>query len=74
MSERGAPAGKLLNRRTEITQQAVQGRTSVPINTKSDAARIPCGKCDGYMGERLLFLPGEVLQTASRGEKIRKLQ
>ena len=40
----------------------------MPNNTKSDAARITCGKCGGHMGERLLFLPGEVLQTASRGD------
>ena len=39
---------------------------SVLDNTKSNAARIPCGKCGGYMGGKLLLLPGEVLQTASR--------
>lgn len=42
---------------------------SVQRNTKSNAARIPCGKCGGYMGGKLLFLPGEVLQTASKGKK-----
>ena len=41
-------------------------------NTKSNAARIPCGKCGGYVGGKLLFLPGEVLQTESR--RIRKPQ
>ena len=35
-------------------------------NTKSNAARIPYGKCGGYVGGKLLFLPGEVLQTVSR--------
>jgi hypothetical protein len=35
-------------------------------NTKSNAARIPCGKCGGYVGGKLLFLPGEVLQTEGR--------
>lgn len=39
-------------------------------NTRSNAARIPCGKCGGYVGGKLLFLPGEVLQTESR--RIRK--
>jgi len=38
----------------------------VPNNTKSNAVRVPCGKCGGYMGGKLLLLPGEVLQTASR--------
>ena len=38
-------------------------------NTKSNTARIPCGKCGGYMGGKLLLLPGEVLQTASKGKK-----
>ena len=42
---------------------------SVQRNTKSNAARIPCGKCGGYMGGKLLLLPGEVLQTASKGKK-----
>ena len=46
--------------------KAVLERTSVPDNTKSDAARIPCGRCGGYMGGKLLLLPGEVLQAASR--------
>ena len=41
-------------------------------NTKSNAARIPCGKCGGYVGGKLLRLPGEVLQTGSR--RIRKPQ
>ena len=36
---------------------------SVQRNTKSNAARIPCGKCGGYMGGKLLFLLREVLQT-----------
>ena len=35
-------------------------------NMKSNAAQVPCGKCGGYMGGKLLFLPGEVLQTESR--------
>ena len=35
-------------------------------NTKSNAARIPCGKCGGYVGGKLLFLPGKVLQTVNR--------
>ena len=35
-------------------------------NMKSNAAQVPCGKCGGYMGGKLLFLPGEVLQTGSR--------
>ena len=48
------------------------GRTSVLDNTKSNAARIPCGKCGGYVGGKLLRLPGEVLQTGSR--RIRKPQ
>ena len=38
-------------------------------NMKSNAAQVPCGKCGGYMGGKLLFLPGEVLQTGSRGKK-----
>ena len=41
---------------------------SVLTNTKSNAARIPCGKCGGYVGGKLLLLPGEVLRTESRGE------
>ena len=40
----------------------------MPSNTKSNAARIPCGKCGGYVGEKLLLLPGEILQTAGRAE------
>ena len=40
----------------------------MPTNTKSNAARIPCGKCGGYVGEKLLLLPGEILQTAGRAE------
>ena len=36
------------------------------INTKSNAARIPFGKFGGYVGGKLLFLPGEALQTVSR--------
>ena len=40
-------------------------------NTKSNAARIPCGKCGGYMGGKLLLLPGEVLQTGSRKSESR---
>ena len=43
---------------------------SVQRNTKSNAARIPCGKCGGYMGGKLLLLPGEVLQTASKGKNL----
>ena len=35
-------------------------------NTKSNAARIPYGKCGGYVGGKVLLLPGEVLQTESR--------
>ena len=42
---------------------------SVLHNTKSNAVRVPCGKCGGYMGGKLLSLPGEVLQTGSREEK-----
>lgn len=38
-------------------------------NMKSNAAQVPCGKCGGYMGGKLLFLPGEVLQTESRKKK-----
>ena len=38
-------------------------------NMKSDAVRVPCGKCGGYMGGKLLSLPGEVLQTESRKKK-----
>lgn len=33
--------------------------------TKSDTTRTLYSKCGGYMGRRLLFLPGEVLQHAS---------
>ena len=40
-------------------------------NTKSNAARIPCGKCGGYVGGKLLRLPGEVLQTGSRESESR---
>ena len=40
----------------------------MPSNTKSHAARIPCSKCGGYVGEKLLLLPGEILQTAGRAE------
>ena len=46
-------------------------RTSVPNNTKSNAARIPCGKCGGYIGGKLSFLPGEDLQTGSRKSESR---
>ena len=42
---------------------------SVLNNMKSNAAQVPCGKCGGYMGGKLLSLPGEVLQTGSREEK-----
>ena len=40
-------------------------------NTKSNAARIPCGKCGGYIGGKLSFLPGEDLQTGSRKSESR---
>ena len=43
----------------------------MPNNTKSNAVRIPCGKCGGYIGGKLLFLPGEVLQTGSRESESR---
>ena len=64
--------GKIPNRRTETTYKAVQEWTNVLNNTKSNAARIPCGKCGGYMGGKLLLLPEEILQAANR-EKIQKL-
>ena len=43
----------------------------MPNNTKSNAVRIPCGKCGGYIGEKLSFLPGEDLQTGSRKSESR---
>ena len=49
----------------------IVGRTGTDecvIQHKVQAARIPCGKCGGYMGGKLLLLPGEILQTESRGE------
>ncbi|MCQ5129123.1 hypothetical protein NE562_05580, partial [Butyricicoccus faecihominis] len=59
-------AGKVSGRRTETTYKAVQGRTSLLNKTKSNATRILHGKCGGSMKRRLLFLPGEVLQTESK--------
>ena len=37
---------------------------SVPVNTKSDAAQTSCGRCGGYVGGKLIPLPGEILQAA----------
>ena len=41
----------------------------MPNNTKSNTARIPYGKCGGYVGGKWLLLPGEVLQAVSREKK-----
>ena len=63
--------GKVSGRRTEITYKAVQGWTSLPHKAKSNAARILYGRCGGYIGGKLSFLPGEDLQTGSRKSESR---